>query len=293
TTPTATVPSGAIDMGLIFERDAGSYLQTLEPRLYYLYSDFEAQADNPDFDTRELDFSYSQLFRDTRFAGHDRLGDANRLSIGVTSRFIDNTEGREWLSLSLGQIFYFEDRRVHIGGITPEDRFSNSDIATEVQYQPANRLWLTQTLLWDSRRNLVDEGGLSLHYQAGADSLYNVSYRFRRDGTRSPIDGIRDLSQADASMVLPVGERWSVYARYRYDVDEHRAVDDLVGVRYEDCCWAVSLIYQRSFDEEFLDPVTGRPVLERDHTFVLEFQLKGLGNLGNTARNLLIENILG
>ena len=291
--PSATSPLGSLDMGLVFERDTGSYLQTLEPRLYYLYSDYKDQSGNPSFDTRELAFSYSQLFRDTRFAGHDRLDDANQLSVGMTSRFIENTQGREVLSLSLGQIFYFDDRQVQIGAATPQDRLSNSNIAAEAQLQPQDNLWLSSTLLWDSRRDLVNEGGLGVHYQSPGNSLYNFGYRYRRDGARNIGTGTRDLSQLDASVAQPLSERWQAYARFRYDTEEHRTVDQLAGLRYEDCCWAVSILYQRGIDNEYLDQTSGETVVQQDNVFVLEFQLKGLGSLGNKAQSILSENILG
>ncbi len=105
-----------------------------------------------------------------------------------------------------------------------------------------------------------------------------------------------DLSQADASVVLPVTDRWSFIARYRYDVEQHHSIDDLVGLSYEDCCWAARIIYQRSLDDEFVETDgmgQQNTFVEWDHLFILEFQLKGLGSLGNKARSLLEETILG
>lgn len=286
-TPSVTTPLATLDMGLVFERETqfanSNYLQTLEPRVYYFYSDYKAQDDNPTFDTRALKFSYSQLFRDTRFTGHDRLDDANQASLGITSRFINDSEGREVLNISLGQIFYFNNRRVQLNSATAADVSSNSQIASEVQYQPTDRLWLTNTLLWDSRQDYLQEGGLSMHYQASNNSLYNLGYRFNRAAAGNS----QDLSQADASAVVPINERWSSFARYRYDIEENRAIDDMVGLQYEDCCWMVRMLYQRSLKNE------NNLVAERDYAFILEFELKGLGSLGNKARNLLKENILG
>lgn len=284
---------GSLDMGLIFERQGERYRQTLEPRLYYLYSDYDAQGSHPNFDSRELNFSYDQLFRESRFTGHDRLDDNNQLSVGVSSRLIDRQQGNEWLTLSLGQIFYFEDRRVQLDQPLSPERDSNSRIAAEILYQPATSLWLRTTLLWDSRDDLVDESGVSIHYQTPGSSLYNLGYRFRREGVATVNNQVQDLSQLDASLVLPIGLRWNLYARYRYDTEQHRAIDDLAGIRYEDCCWAVSLLYQRSLKDETIDTTSGDVVVEHDNAFVLEFQLKGLGNLGNQAWDMLRENILG
>ena len=121
--PDAGSLMASLDGGLIFERQTtlvGSKVtQTLEPRAYYLYSEYEEQSGQPDFDSAELTFSYDQLYRDTRFSGHDRIDDANQLALGVTSRFIDNASGRETLRASVGQIFYFRDREVRLNRSTP------------------------------------------------------------------------------------------------------------------------------------------------------------------------------
>ena len=297
TSPSASTPLVTLDMGLIFERtgtfSGSSYTQTLEPRLFYFYSDYDDQIGNPNFDTKELDFSYSQLFRDSRFSGNDRLDDANQTSVGITSRFINNDDGREIITLSIGQIFYLEDRRVQLGSSAFEDTVSNSNIATEIQIQPSDNTWLTTSLLWNSRTDTIDEGGFGVHYQTNNSSLYNLGYRFRRDSVRTLGNTRRDLSQADASIVLPITDRWSVFGRYRYDIEEQYALDEMVGVQYDDCCWMVRLLYQQSVDDQYANELNDQIIVERDYAFVLEFQLKGLGSLGNKAESFLRESILG
>jgi LPS-assembly protein len=295
--PSASAPLASLDMGLIFERSFqfsdSNYLQTLEPRLYYLYSEYQQQdAATPNFDSRELQFSYSQLFRDSRFSGHDRLADADQLSVGVTSRFINDRSGHELLTLSVGQIFYFDDRKIQLDN-NQNLLQSSSAIATEVLYQPREQLWLSNNLLWDSREDKLEEGGLGLHYQTDSNSLYNLSYRYRRLGTTSLTEGSRDLSQLDASMALAINDRWSLFSRYRYDTEDHRSLDQMVGVQYDDCCWMVRLLYQEGVKDQFIDELSNLPVVENDYAFLLEFQLKGLGSLGNKAERLLTESILG
>ncbi|NDM58041.1 LPS assembly protein LptD, partial [Klebsiella pneumoniae] len=65
-------------------------------------------------------FSYDSLWRENRFSGRDRIGDANQLSLGVTTRFIESN-GFERASLSAGQIYYFRDRRVQLTRLSEKD----------------------------------------------------------------------------------------------------------------------------------------------------------------------------
>jgi LPS-assembly protein len=215
------------------------------------------------------------------------LDDADQASFGLTSRWIDNNSGREVVTLSAGQIFYFDDRKVGNPAST-----SNSLIAAEAQYQPIDNLWLTATTLWDSRNDKVDEGGFSFHYSADNDAIVNLGYRFRRDGTTIAGFGSRNVEQGDFSVVYPIADSWRVLGRYQYDLDTQRSLEEMVGIEYGDCCWMTRLIYQKAADDEVADGMGGTR-LENDYTFILEFQLKGLGNLGSSASGLLKESILG
>ena len=87
-------------------------MQTLEPRAFYVYIPFRNQNQLPVFDTALDDFNFSQLFTENRYLGNDRIGDANQLTLAVTSRFLDPATGAERLRVAVGQRFYFEDQQV-------------------------------------------------------------------------------------------------------------------------------------------------------------------------------------
>ena len=139
----------SIDTGAFLERETHfvqhTFLHTLEPRLYYLRVPYRDQNNLPLFDTSTFDFSFSQLFRENRFSGADRIGDADQLSVAVTSRLIDEDRGREWLSGSLGQIIYLADRQVTLGG--PHSRPSRPPISW-----PKPSTHFSRALVVESRR---------------------------------------------------------------------------------------------------------------------------------------------
>ena len=90
------------------------YLQTIEPRLFYLKVPYADQNGMPVFDTQPLTFSWNQLFRDNRYTGADRQADANQLTLAVSTRMIRQADGFERFSASIGQIRYFQDSRVRL-----------------------------------------------------------------------------------------------------------------------------------------------------------------------------------
>ena len=113
---TESVPTLSFDTGLIFDRSirlfGEDYIQTLEPRLYYVYTPYRNQMFAPLFDTAESDFGLAEIFTPNTFVGNDRIADANRLTAGLTSRFIDAATGDERARFVIAQQYYFTDQRV-------------------------------------------------------------------------------------------------------------------------------------------------------------------------------------
>ncbi|KAG0323312.1 hypothetical protein BGZ97_008648 [Linnemannia gamsii] len=87
------------DSGLVFERAVRflgtEYIQTLEPRLYYVYTPYREQNFMPLFDTAEADFGLAEIYTENTFVGNDRVADASRLTAGITTRFTDPVTGDE------------------------------------------------------------------------------------------------------------------------------------------------------------------------------------------------------
>lgn len=293
--PEAAVPELILDSGLFYERDTSfgdaRYQQTLEPRLYYLYSPYEKQIDQPLFDTSPLTFDYPQLFQPRRLVGHDRLEDFNQLASGVTSRLIEDESGHELGSASIGQIFYFADRKVNASTLESLDDQTTSAVAGQVTLKPTESLWASSNLLWDQSNSEFEQANAYAHYEPKNGGIYNLGYRYSQpDPTVSTLEnGIR---QADASGAIPLTKRWRALARVNYDLDEHSSLENMFGLEYEDCCWVARVVYQSALVSDEFDPL-GQPQAQRQETILVEFQLKGLGGLGRKVNTLLQESIWG
>jgi LPS-assembly protein len=301
TSPNATQFQGIIDSGLYFERETRfgetGYLQTLEPRLYYLYSPYEGQGDQPNFDSSPLTFNYQQLFQPRRFTGHDRLEDFDQVSVGVTSRFIEDASGRESFSASIGQIYYLSDRQIttlaatSVGASQTVETQPSSAIASQLTWEPTDSLWTSANLLWDTDESRVDQGNIYLHYSAANGALYNFGYRkSQANPLLSTLN--QGIDQVDAAAVLPLSQQWRAFARFNYELQDHSPLETLFGLEYEDCCWAVRLVYQKALDSQRVDN-SNLAEARREETVMLEFQLKGLGSMGQQTERQLKESIWG
>ncbi|PAU59615.1 LPS-assembly protein LptD [Pseudomonas indica] len=320
--PDRSVPIFGLDGGLYFDRDTQlfghSFRQTLEPRAFYLYVPKEDQDDIPVFDTSESSFSYASLWRDNRFSGKDRIGDENRLSLGVTSRWIE-PNGFERQRVSLGQAFYFADRKVQMPGIdyrTRDDAQSDvSPYALEYLYR-FNRDWrLSSTYNWDPDSHSTRSGSLMFHYQPedNPNKVVNVGYRYRNDtvrydqatgtwkfggdfGTPGSDNYIKDyykIDQHDFSVIWPLVPQWSAIARWQFDYNRSRTLEAFGGFEYDSCCWKLRLInrYWVDYDENSLNPDLNE---EADRGIFLQIVLKGLGGVvGNKVESFLDQGIQG
>jgi len=295
--PASGSAMGSLDGGLYFERDASfggmGLLQTLEPRLYYLYSDYENQNDQPDFDSAELTFSYDQLFRETRFSGHDRIDDANRLSLGVSSQFIDSRSGQKLLGASIGQIFYFSDRKVRLlPGAAPLDE-SSSEIAGNLSFTPDQHLSVRTDMVYDPHSGNFNSGNILAGYTLDNGAIFNIGYAYQRPMQLAFLPA--GTEQVTASTYLPLDTNWRVYGAINYSVIDNNAIEQMVGVEYDNCCWTVRVLYLRYYDNATTGfiPDFSDPALEQEHTTQIQFVLKSMGSVGSRITNILEDMIRG
>lgn len=282
--PTRTVPITSIDSGLFFERELtfgnSGYLQTLEPRAFYLYVPHRNQDDLPDFDTSLKTFNMGQLFSYNRFSGTDRIGDANQLSLALTSRLIDQETGREKLRLTLGQIRYFDDRDVSLGTTYNNSR-SGSDLVAEVAASISKEWSLRSEIQWDHHESNTNMAATTLRYRNDNGRVLNMAYRYRRDDVRPK----NELEQIDVSARLPLNKQWSVVGRWYRSLKDDTTYESLGGIEYESCCWATRLMVRDYVNDASDD--------DRNLAVFFQLELKGLGNFGQKTEALLEQSILG
>ena len=272
------LPTFSLDSKLTFERgfdwQGEDWTQTLEPRLYYLYTPYKDQSEIPDFDTDERSLSWNWLFARNRFVGEDRIGDANQLTTSVSSSFYRNHDGQEKLRLSLGQIQYFKDRRVQLGDKATEKQ-GRSVLVSEGLYQIDQHWRLYGLTYWDTQKHRNERDVISLDYHLDRDRFINLAHHYNR----------RDYNQTTLAATWRINPQWRLFYRSDYSHRHHRLFNHVSGVEYNDCCWAWRLAGKHWRD---------RPGDDQKHSAIyLEFVLKGLGNMGSRSGRMLQKEIHG
>ena len=295
----------SLDMGMSFQRDTSLWLhqfrQTLEPRLYFLYSEKDSQDDLPNFDSVITTPSYQSLFRQSRYVGYDRIGDAKQMALGVTTRYIDKLKGRELLSLSAGQIFYMEDRVVNganFSGNNPSNDTSPLFIGINAQ---TNHLWLRASYEINTVQNHSNRGSVALRYINNHGAIFNFTYSMV---DRLQQRTLRNREETDVSFKWPLGKSkaWNVLGRWNYGWDDGQTIESLFGIEYNDCCWTTRVVFRRHLKRpriiglSNLAPDSAKTFLidrRADSGIYFEFQLKGLASLGGRLDNWLNTSIPG
>ena len=270
------LPTLGIDSGLIFDRPAGStgqWRQTLEPRLYFLFTPYENQDDIPDFDTSLASSTYNNLFRNNRFNGADRIGDAKQVTFGLSSRVFDNDNGDELLNARAGQIYYFDDRRVSLDGKRDEE--TRSDLIAEVDFSPLSTLTLSTRLVYDPEESDLTDTDFSVNY-SNSGFASNFAYYYTEN----------ELEQALVSLAYPIDERWAVVAKIHHSLEFDEPVENLLGINYESCCWGLKILAGQTGDEN-------EDFAETENSIYFEFTFKGLSQAGQDIDTRLFEAIPG
>ncbi len=309
TGPSRNLPIFDIHSGLFFDRDVNvfshGYRQTLEPQIYYTYVPYRNQDDIPVFDTTINNLNYDELFMYNRFSGLDRIGDANQISYGVSTHFIDEQSGYEKLRAGIGQILYFKARQVTLcNPITsinsvipciespndnPYNNYNKSPLSGVLNYNLNPNWSLIANSIWDTQQNQFNNQSITVHYQPDTRKIVNLGYGYVRNGDFQINDVLgstaTNLSQTDFSFAWPLSRDWSSVGRWTQNWNHHHFQNLLYGLQYDSCCWAVRFVTGRAFAN--LSP---NNTYQYNTQFFIQFALKGLGNYGNADPSQLLSS---
>lgn len=284
--PTRVLPTFTLDTGLIFERDTAflgrNAIQTLEPRAFYTYTPYVEQNANlyPNFDSTIADFSYAQIFRENRFVGNDRIGDANQLTLALTSRYLE-TNGAERLRLAVAQRFNVAPPKVGLGSALQDTGEARSDVLLLASGRITQETRLDASFQYNEARNEINRVGFGVYWQPAPMKVVNAQYR--RDSRNLPDIPNTNFELIDVSSQWPLAARWYGVGRLNYLINERRVGQSLAGVEYQADCWIFRLVGQRV-------PTAAGSV---NTTIFVQLELSGLSMLGTNPMRALRGNIPG
>ncbi|EOG5374122.1 LPS assembly protein LptD [Cronobacter turicensis] len=294
------LPQFKLDGKVVFERDAGligdGFTQTLEPRAQYLYVPYRDQSSINNYDSSLLQSDYSGLFRDRTYGGLDRIASANQVTTGVTSRIYDDASV-ERFNVSVGQIYYFTQSRTGDDDINWEKNKDTGSMvwAGDTYWRISDRWGLRGGVQYDARLANVATGNGVIEYRRDDDRVLQLNYRYASPEyiqatlpSYSTAEQYKDgINQVGMTASWPIVDRWSVVGAYYYDTNANEAADQMLGVQYNSCCYAIRVGYERKLNGWDIDKS------KYDEVIGFNIELRGLSsNYGLGTQQMLRSNIL-
>jgi LPS-assembly protein len=275
---TRTLPVVTADTGLIFERNTKitgvPFIQTLEPKLYYVYIPFRDQTRIPNFESGLQDISFASIFTENQFSGHDRINDANQVTFGVTSRLIHPETGAERLRLALAQRYYFSEQRVTLPGVAPRpDHSASSDLLAALSGAISPNWRAEIGYQYNTDQSQTQKANIATRYQPAPGKVLNLAYRHTA--------GL--IGQTDVSFQWPVASNWTFVGRWNYSMRDSRTLEALAGVEYDGGCWAF-----RAVGHRFATALNAVST-----SFFVQLELNGVSRIGSNPLDVLRRNVGG
>lgn len=249
------------------------------PRLKYTHTPYKDQSKIPNFETAIGQISYERLLSDSWFLGYDRIQDLHAITPALHYRYIDGT-GLTRFDGGIAKQIYLNNIRV---GVDDSEVFtgSTSGMAWRASILPMNNLWVETGGAFTPNHDL-NTIVTWLRYQPRDNQLYNFGIIKRKN---NPATGQLALSAYTASAVFPINNRWRVMTQTQYDNKNHRLLDALIGVNYEDCCYGLS-VYARRYRNDL------NPNADANNAIMAEIRLNGITSSSKLNR-LMSDKVLG
>jgi LPS-assembly protein len=292
-----TVPTFSIDTGVAFEKSTRlfdrSWVQTFEPRMFYVYTPYRDQNYLPNYDSGGNSFNFASIFTENAFGGYDRISDSKLLTIGATSRFIDPETGAEGARFGLAQRLRMREQRVTM----PDDVIGKtgvSDLLAGASVALSKAWAIDSTVQYNQKTENFMRRMVSGRYNPGSYRVVSAGYRTENDesgghvarqvdiGWQWPLHDLWGGADTETGDGRGLGEgRWYSVARMNYNPLDKKMVESVMGFEYDAGCWLGRVVGERL---QVTETLASKRLL-----FQLEFV--GFSRIGTNAMGSLKANV--
>lgn len=224
--------------------------------------DTRHQMDVPNEDARSLVFDDTLLFDVDKFSGYDRIESGTRANFGLQYTLQRFNGG--YVRAVAGQSYQVGGRNDFQAGSGLED--DASDYVAGLYIQPMQYFSFVGQGRFDEDTFELKRTDLSsnLNYGPVTGSVVYANI--------DPQPGLGITTQREeilASGELQLARYWSVFGSTRYDLAGSQRIEDRLGIKYADDCFALSVVYEETF-------IRDRDI-QPNESVMLRFEFKHLG----------------
>ena len=227
------------------------------------------------------------MFFDDIFGGNDRVGDMKALTLGVSSRLLDQGNGAEIVRLGLAQRYFFDDINVTLPGQSPLLKgFSDMLLAARVQW---DRQWaLDSSIQFNHETRESTRKTIGARYTPGDYKVLSAAYRVQRDvseqldlGWQWPLSDLFGKLPGQVPGKAYGPGQWYTVGRINYSIDERKPIDVIAGFEYDAGCWLGRVVLQRQQTSS----------TTRNQKIMFQLEFNGLASLGTGSLQNLGDSI--
>ncbi len=286
-----SIPTLSVDSGLVYERDTNwlgrAYVQTLEPRAFLTWTPFRDQSALPNYDSAAPDFSLASFYSENAFTGNDRVSDTRAVTLGVSSRLINSSNGAEVVRVGVAQRALLADQRVTLpGGQAVTERLGDMLLSARVQWDP---LWSLDTnVQYNAKASQSTRSTIGARFSPGSYRVLSAAYRIQRGvseqldlGWQWPLSSLFGSAPGyQRGRALGPGQWYSV-GRLNYSLPDRKVVDLVAGFEYDAGCWIARVVAER------LQVNTANA----NQRVLLQLELSGFGRLGSSSLRTIQQHV--
>ena len=228
------------------------------------------QSNLPIFDSETKSDSYEGLFSGQKFTGIDRINNANDITIGFESEFIDEETGETYLNLKAAQSFYNDNQVTsNTVGTDYDLREKYSNIFASANFT-LNDYTFNNTFQYNPETSKLDKRHSAVTYLLSSRKFLTVAHHDDQGKKSVELYG-----------AYPILNNVHIFAGINHSLTDSITNKETTGITYESCCWAVRLAH-------FKKHLSGN-----DYDYVTKFELvlKGLASSTPELARRLEKNI--
>jgi LPS-assembly protein len=230
--------------------------------------DHVEQVTVPNEDAQSLVFDDTLLFDIDKFSGYDRIETGVRLNYGLQYTWQLNSGGSVRMVAGQSRQLSGENPFGADTGLETD----GSDYVAGLYFAPTQHLNLVAQTRLDNDSLDLEREDLGAGFNVGPISG-SVLYAFDHTTDQAGVE--REDQEISGNVAVQLTDRWSALASLRYNIDLDQTINDSIGLKYADECFALSVVYKESYIED--------REIEPDQAVLVRFELKNLGGSSFTT----------
>jgi LPS-assembly protein len=225
------------------------------------------QQDIPNEDALSLVFDDTLLFDIDKFSGYDRMETGTRANVGF--RYTAQLASGAYARAVFGQSYQIAGQNSYDTAFYKTSGLAsdNSDYVGGLYVQASSYLDFSAQSRFNHDTFDLQRTDLSTNVHYGPAEM-NLNYAKVTAEPGLALNQPRQEVEGGGTLALTTD--WSVLGKIRYDLETDQTITDGVGLRYQDDCFMLDLVYQRSFIQD--------QDIKPDERFLVNFMLKYLGS---------------